>query len=373
MKKQVRKLTKKILILTLATSLVVTSCFSYKKIEAHAAAATATLGAWTLYEICLYFGTLAVSALGIGYAYENRDEIAEFGKSVIDSMTDLPAEGWLFGSRTADSSYVYGTEALQEVQDTAWSVIQGGGQSPKNDNDNDGDGDKDADDRAKEFDITWYFILEGGKELFNDVIKPIYDKWVNKEEDNILDAQYGAVDALSFNGFKQNASGNYVCNYVIVNGLGTKKYTFESTGFIYAYFYHDTEYDGGKHYICGVSSLGKKVSGSSVSSLMLVEEVESGAYFFEADVPVLGSKEAVDLFKSTGELTNVTNISKTYRIADWIDEDEAWKGYLEDISTSLRSLQDLTEIAKQLANGALTTQLTADAYGDMMVNISDIC
>ena len=58
MKKQVRKITKKIIILSLATSLIFTTCFSHKKIEAHAAAATATLGAWTLYEICLYFGTL---------------------------------------------------------------------------------------------------------------------------------------------------------------------------------------------------------------------------------------------------------------------------------------------------------------------------
>ena len=197
MKKQVKKITKKILILSLATSLIFTSCFSHKKIEAQAAAATATLSAWTLYEICLYFGGLAVSALGIGYAYENRDEIAEFGKSVIDSMTAIPEQGWFFGSRTEEASTVYGREALVVVQSVGWEVIRRDAQPPDNNDDNNG------------LDKIAFFLTAAGAQLVKNVIQTIHDKWVNKEEDNILNDQFGLIDGNYFNGFNINSEGNY--------------------------------------------------------------------------------------------------------------------------------------------------------------------
>ena len=44
-KKQLKKISKKILVLGLATSIIFTSCFSTKKIDAHATSVVAGLGA----------------------------------------------------------------------------------------------------------------------------------------------------------------------------------------------------------------------------------------------------------------------------------------------------------------------------------------
>ena len=117
----------------------------------HAVAVGTTVVAYSVYEICLYVGCLLITSIGVGYAYENRDDIAELGKQFIDSI-ELPAvnEWWLGSSDSATRSYVYGSEVFEEVQEMPWEVIQGGGNSPKNDDDNDGDGDKDSDDRTKE-------------------------------------------------------------------------------------------------------------------------------------------------------------------------------------------------------------------------------
>ena len=168
MKKQVKKLSKKILVLGLATSIIFTSCFSHKKIDAHATSVAAGLGAYTLYEICLYIGGLAVTTLGIGYVFENRDDIAEFGKNIIDSMVEIPEQGWFFGATAPNGdSTIYGREALVAVQMAQWASIVLGGQSPQNNNNDDDDDDEepeepqepeeplnDYDKRTKEFNKT---------------------------------------------------------------------------------------------------------------------------------------------------------------------------------------------------------------------------
>ena len=215
MKKHFKIVSKKIMILTLVASLVFTSVFSSRKMEARATSVAVGLGSYTLYQICLYFGSLAVTSLGLAYVYDSRDEIAEFGKTVIDSMKDIPTDSWLFGSYAADGNYVYGTEALQEVQDAEWTVIQGGGQSPKNDNDNDGD--KDEDDLKTEFNLSGYFLLESGKQFFIDTLKPLYDSWVNKESNNPVSNYFSNY---GFSGFTRNSSGKYefICSGIDAKG-----------------------------------------------------------------------------------------------------------------------------------------------------------
>ena len=405
MKKQVKKLSKKILILSIATSLIFTTCFTSKKIEVKASSIVATLSAYSLYEICLYFGGLAISALGLGYAYENRDDIAEFGKSIIDSMTSLPENGWLFGSYSADSSYVYGSEALQEVKGTEWSVIQGGGQSPKNDDDEDGDGDKDAADRTLELDLTGYFLTQAGANFFNDSIKPVYDKWANGSEDDIVNPAlgvfnyndiiiadlYGANDKyrawdqvelqnlmmygkpnVFFDGFYRSVDGYYLgyynVNYYSDGQLITQRKFVISDAPVALCYIHDASKG------CVTIGFKRNPNATKFSGVNSVSDWDLNKWndrqsYIQTNLPLLTTYGQVDAFTSSGYISGVTDQPKVYRVADWIADDDAWKGHLEDLATSLRSLQDLTSIAQQLSEGALATQPSANEYADMMNNL----
>ena len=376
MKKQVKKFSKKIMVLVLATSIIFTTCFSYKKINAHATGAVAALGAYTLYEICLYIGGLAVTTLGIGYAYENRDEIAEFGKSVIDTMSDLPALGWVLGSHTTEGDYVYGTEALKEVQNTAWSVIQGGGNSPKNDND--GDGDKDKDDINHTINLNGYFLLEKGVELFQNHIKPIYDKWANKEEDSIIPYGLYCLDS-DYTGNHLNSDGlyEYYFNFYL-DGVNYNRTYLSDRPVVACYKLNalNTEYYFNISASPKSTTAGYYIDGVFQSRYytyyLPITKLASKSLYLKTNLPIVSFEDKEEysqtgIFPSSDAILN----KKTFYVADWIAENEYWKGHLEDIATSLRSLQDLTAIAQALSEGALTTQPSADEYGDMMVNLGN--
>ena len=399
MKKQVKKLSKKIMVLVLITSIIFTSCFSYKKINVHATGAVAALSAYTLYEICLYIGGLAVTTLGIGYAYENRDEIAEFGKSVIDSMIDIPEEGWFFGATSAqEDPTIYGREALVAAQMAAWAYIVTGGQSPKNDNNNDDDDDEgnegdngnegessesvnDYDKRTKELSFTNFFLTSAGVQLVGHAVESIYDKWVNKEEDNILDEKYGVVDELTVN-TNVDEDGYYHYEFYLYYGFDFSNCV---TRFVVtdvpccAYFFNNSTSVVGGFQTNKNSSINSVVdqNGSSCNtSFDLSDPLANGSSKFfvvKTNMPLISNSQAWNNYLYTGEFsfTDISNLPKSYRVADWIADDDEWKGYLEDIATSLRSLQDLTVIAQALSEGALTTQPSADEYGDMMVNLGN--
>ena len=149
-KKQLKKISKKIMILGLATSIIFTSCFSTKKIETNAMGLVATISAWTAYDICCYFGAIALGALGIGVAYESRDEIAKVGKAFVDhcgqTMENNP-DSWIFGTYNDNGATVYGPEAFEIVGDMAWDYIQQGGLTPSTSTDLNGDGYVDISDR----------------------------------------------------------------------------------------------------------------------------------------------------------------------------------------------------------------------------------
>lgn len=401
MKKQVKKISKKFLILSLCTSIIFTTCFSHKKIDAQATSVVAGLTAYSLYEICLYFGGLAISALGIGYAYENRDEIAEFGKTVIDSMSTLPEQGWLFGSYASDSSYVYGSEALQEVQDTSWTVIQGGGGSPKNDDDNDGDGDKDADDRTLELDLTGYFLTQAGANFFNNTIKPIYNKWSSGADDDIVnpalgvfnytdriyEGYYGANNqwrswctqqftfdvyydhaSKTFDGYFRTEDGYYLGYYYLILNDWSEFHFFLADAPPVFVWYKDLS--TGK-YKYGIQCYGGNTY-KEAESLMNwgVQDWADRQGRLQTNIPVISDPIHLEQYLSNGTIPGVTDQPKYYRVADWIAEDDEWKGHLEDIATSLRSLQDLSSIAQALSDGALASQPSANEYGDMMDNLA---
>lgn len=56
-----------------------------EKVKAASIVIGAGITVATIAEICLFVGTVALSAYGIYEGYENREEIARFGKEFIDS------------------------------------------------------------------------------------------------------------------------------------------------------------------------------------------------------------------------------------------------------------------------------------------------
>lgn len=405
MKKQVKKLSKKIMVLVLATSIIFTSCFSHKKIEAHAASIVATLSAFTLYEVCLYIGGLAVTALGIGYAYNNRDEIAEFGKSVIDSMGEtIPETGWMIGSYSGSESCVYGAEVFEAVQNAAWDYIEAGGLSPSTATDLTGDGYVDISDRDFELTQTKYWTTTAGMDAITGYLESIYDKWVNKEEDDIINSSLGIIEysdkilegvtfdyiddmdagqrqtfaenilsqsSQVFDGYYLTEDGYYIgcyCEdkisrsdyfYITVsskppamyfyNNISTSKYEYQGT------WPNNTE----------------KYTGAFPYSICSYDYWNNNYVSIYSNVPVISSPIEWNTFLETGFIPGVTDAPKYYRVADWIDEAGTWMDTLEDIATVLRPLQDVSDIATQLSSAALELSATADIYRDLALDLAD--
>ena len=119
----------------LISVIVVNTIWIYheKPIECKAALTT-TLSLSVLYEVCLYVGGIVITACGAGIAYENRDDIARFGKSVIDNVY-IGSEGFTFFQFNSFNG-VDGNLALSEIKGLDWSVIQGGGGTDPNGNNN---------------------------------------------------------------------------------------------------------------------------------------------------------------------------------------------------------------------------------------------
>jgi len=374
MKKQVKKLSKKILIYGLATSIIFTSCFSYKKMEVKAmGAVVAALSAATLYDICLYVGGIAVTALGVGYVYENRDEIAEFGKSVIDTMSDVNTLGWILGSIGREAAYVYGGEVFQAVKDNAWDYIKDGGSYSHIGQDLTGDGVIDIADREFEIASSNYWTTAEGAEYIYSQVQNIYDSWVNKEEDNILDAQYGTVDGF-FNGYKINEAGYYVGSFRYIKN-GVIKSDYLVTSYPVAVFIVKDNANSFTLLITGKNGC-NFLQGSSVYTTV---EYSDSTFSLSTDLPVIVSNdyELKNSFVSSAK-DNISvvnehnsNVSKIYRVADWIDAEGAWMDTLDEISITLRSLQDICDIATQACSLALELAPTVAGYKDLVADLAD--
>lgn len=384
MKKRFLRLSKRILILTLCTTLLSGSVFSKYKITANATAIT--FGAYSAYEICLYIGGILLATSGAACAYDNRDKIAEVGKNFIDSLNLDDVSGWLLSKvNTTGQSYVYGTEALQEVQEMEFTVIQGGGNMPENNNDNDDDGDIDADDRTKELEqmgmwATTYFV-----DIIEEGVKPLIEGLRNGEE-NILSSALGMnsvkftddelasyegwsdYDNLYFDGtLTPDSSGLY--HYKSV-------YYYEVYGDAYRLFYSLNTSDK----VAGYYSLGSGITFNKSFDLTgYSKRLPSGSWKFETSKASDGASDfgfpaiyscnfpifscASDMYEylDTGNFDKCINkAAKVYVIADWLQEH--WISTLEQLNTGIRSLNDNMLIVGAAANQALINQSNGLGY-----------
>ena len=385
MKKRLLRLSKRILILTLCTTLLSGSVINRYKITANATSIAVGVGSYAAYEICLYIGGVLLTACGLGAIYDNRDQIAQVGKDFIDSMNLEEVSDWLLTKvNTTGQSYVYGTEALQEIQDMEFTVIQGGGNMPENNNDNDDDGDIDVDDRTKELEQMGMWATTYLVEIMEDGVKPLIEGIRNGEE-TILSSALPGINDEYFDGIDKDADGKYVFRGYIETSTDHSSYS---------PFYVDTTSSYLPIVIASVNSSGRiditlsnNVASNQCYGVIYElyrnewnnfygywEEKKyntagyANCYSYSFNVPVFASRDAALNYVNNGDSSGIINSSpKVYQIADWLQEH--WTSALEQLNTGIRSLNDNMLIVGEAANQALINQSNGLGYIEDLGNL----
>lgn len=367
------------------------------KVEATEIVAGAGITAASLFQICLFVGGVALTCYAAGEIIENKDEIAAFGKNFLDSVTDIP-EGWIMSmTDISGQEYVFGSEALELVQDTEWEVIQGGA---PNDDDNNNDDDNDNKDKINlpksSNQLTGSFYALGATWLADSISK-LYQKWVNGDE--LTEAEQTVLKPLMEAGVDQNDiaqqwSGETFPYSMIINDsytvispvIGQTTFTLDWTtphcavyredGIwryidIYYLSYDDTISNAKMnfdqvYYINGQLTSHYIYENRNTWSFAISSDIKNFIMSYSANFPIFSSKiEAEAYLKGTGAVTDALNYAHTYENADWLSDD--WKGLLIDPLTNIGlSLSQLTDLAKALGVHAVGNNLSAQELADLL-------
>lgn len=344
----------------------------------------------TMFEICLFVGTVALAAYGIHEGYENREEIARFGKEFIDSCGET-AEGWVMQFVDASGQdYVFGSEALELVRGTEWSVIQGG-LPPEGDPNNKDDKDKDKFHipgdpmthvaQFTALGATWF--TTNAQNIYQDWCD-ILDGWTGKDtpipQNNVLANNF----PQSFTGFSQNEDGTYNIIgsgfYIDPSRNQQANYSFSTTselkiaavvtdGPVYTIFDSNGNTFSLKHVFRRYSnSDGVIENGIKSRYLFSFDPITTGISIgaLNLNIPYFSSLADMNAAFISNDYSNALNYGKDYRIADWLQQD--WAGELIDplvhIGLSLTQLIDLMK-----ALGLKTLQgLSAAELLDLLKN-----
>lgn len=345
----------------------------------------------TMFEICLFVGATALAVYGIGEAYQNREEIARFGKEFIDSCSDK-AEGWVMQFVDASGQdYVFGSEALELVRSTEWSVIQGG-MPPEGDPNKKDDKDKDKFHipgdtlthvaQFTALGATWF--TTNAKQIYQDWCD-ILDGWKGKgtpvPRNNVLannfPQSFTSFDSIRTADGKIDVRGYYYGEYISLNGYSYRTfspYTIDEDVYVlyklnnigeagyYLYAFDGTSVD--LRYDAYDSYADRWYY--NMSSYSLVEGSRKNVAF-SINLPIFTSSEAALAAYESGDFSGALNYGKDYRIADWLQQD--WAGQFIDPLVNIGlTLSQLIEIMKQL--GLKTMQgLTAEQLLELLKKV----
>ena len=364
-----------------------------EKVEATTIVIGAGITLATLFEICLFVGTAALTAYGIYEGYENREEIARFGKEFIDSCGDT-VDGWV--AQIVDASgqdYVFGSEALELVQDTEWSVIQGG-IPPEGDPNKKDDKDKDKFHIPGDYlsHVAQFTAL--GATWFTTNAKNIYQEWCD-----ILDGWAGKDTPIPQNNVLYNNFPQVIANADIAAQWNGESYNYRG------YFYSNGIVDG-KHMYNNFTwndNFGHPVAalashngiefyyldGNAVCPRNLdayqrwdygspYESKQNNSGFqntntgwacgYSVNFPMFSTKVEVENYlKGLSDAANALNYGRDFRIADWLQQD--WAGTLIDPLVNIGlTLSQLIDVMKAL--GLKTLQgLTAQQLLELLKNV----
>lgn len=384
-------------------------------IDTSYAAAPVALGLDAMYSICEYYGSVFLSyTCGRSMPELSSDDVAELGHDLMLALTgfdgifepDIVYES-PFMTVVVDNGqpYVFGSEALQEVAETDFTVIQGGKNDGDGDDNDDDDDDKNdniihfpkAADAARKF----FAMTTVGAAAVSAVIKAEYAKWVNGDADNILDPFFVKYPAVTQADVAEQSTGVFytynwnsffTCNNVGYNGV--VDYRVESCVYSGASSYRTAGYylkdsvnpstingetvlvyekdvristgtDGYIGSLPGGSVLtssidGKKTITNSSSwvtsyswySRKIIPGYFNGSFSFSANFPIFATQAAAEAYLKNGTgYENALNYANPYRNADWLQDD--WAGELLDPLTGLTALSNWYNLARHQGLNAL--------------------
>lgn len=377
------------------------------KVEATEIVAVGGITTASLFQICLFIGGVALTCYAAGEIIENKDEIAAFGKNFLDSVTDIP-EGWIMSmTDISGQDYVFGSEALELVQDTEWEVIQGGAPNGDDDNNNDDDNDnKDKINLPKSPDQLTGSFYALGATWFVDSISKLYQKWVNGDE--LTEAEQAVLKPLMEAGVDQNdiakqwsgepfdysayiySSGiwgqfgrhinvdnlSFTADFPIacIHHFQVLNETSSAMREVFGFYYIDKNGNLSPIKFSDTYKYDREIGGilsgtKTVNSVFC--NIGEGYYSdvtmtCSANFPMFSSFiEAEAYLKGTGAVTDALNYAHTYENADWLSDD--WKGLLIDPLTNIGlTLSQLTDLAKALGIHAVGNNLSAQELADLL-------
>ncbi len=412
---------KRFLALLLVVCLLSCSVFSIK-VQASEVVIAGGITAATVFEICLFVGAVGVGCYAVGEVIDNREEIATFGKNLIDSISldDVP-DGWLFEFMDSDTGqeYVVGSEVIDYIQSCVWlgilGAVTGGGSDQEPDKEPDKEPEEDKKDWFK-FDASSASMIASltplGATWLADCLSSLYQKWVNGEE--LTEAEHAVLAPViegycDQNDIAEQWSGK-AFSYAAKSHVGyvgydkryitiDYDYSFLSSTPVCAYYYEDTAshtnsngvlvklpwhhvifytlnsngnlknigFQGiSKTYFNGVLSSSSSGDAGGFSFFGDYDYPERNVFSYSVNFPVFSSRiEAEAYLKGTGAVTDALNYAKTYQIADWLSDD--WAGILIDPLTNVGlSLNQLLAVAQQLGVHAIGNNLSPAELSELL-------
>lgn len=351
------------------------SYFTDVKIDNVEAAETIVITQEIARLICEYFGAVTYGYASADKAKPNitTDDLAKVGHESIKKIYEengLPGEiadvqkelienkNALGMLSYAGQAYVFGSEALQEVAEMDFSVINGGGD----------DEDPDEESKIKKFAKSAFSLTMAGTLAISQVLPLVATELMNENpcEDMIEDKKgifenYEMVDGVYnwyFNAYAIDNSSYVMClnkpsststsrNFIVLNNNCLKLYSWiDSAGKSYNHNF------GMMCYINGAYEFDRSFNIIDLAQYSVTT----------CNMPIFDSVEVAEEAMLLFDYSQALNYQKSYNIADWLKDD--WSGVLYDPLTGLNTGLDWYTLVRQglAPASSLDEEFTSDSY-----------
>ena len=344
------------------------SYFSLVKLDKVHAAETIILSEEIARLICEYFGAMTYGYASADKAKPNitTDDLAKLGHEFIKGLYDvngIPPEvadvqkelienKQAFGMLSyLGQSYVFGSEALQEVAGMDFSVIQGGGD----------DEDPDEESKFKKFAKSAFCLTMSGALAISQVLPLVATELMNEnpteyeqnnpeymftgfEDSYIPDAQQYNIKAYSYSTATASYQGLEDIHIYTFQSMKSERVhiIYTSSGYMFCLDNGDSV-----NISCSIKWHHKyndwKTWNTSSSLMSYVPPNHNCT--FSANIPIYSSHEAWKEAMQSGDYTGALNYNRVYPIADWLKDD--WSGVLYDPLTGLNTGADWFTLVRQ--------------------------
>lgn len=382
-----------------------------ERVDAVAETVAVGIGLSVMFAICFYVGSVMYAYAPVKPADLTDEQVVRAGHSAISYMvghnllnsTAPPSIPMIAFMDSAGQRVVLSQEAARRIAATSVLLIMQAGSSPGNGDDDDEDEDKKEDIRVVDGLIE---MAKGGKDLFatcglgfatvlGTLVRNQFDKFQNNEE-SLYDEMYQYITdadiAAQWSGETYSYSSHVRFDWSFQN-TGESDYHYctetynlsnDSTSPVCCYIRYDyapeelsfwfmslDRYGNPKNFTVDSTRVttqtykGKTDTSTYSTTCYYVSNLTYPDISFSANCPVFSSRaDAENYLKGLSDATSALNYAKTYRIADWLQND--WRGKLLDPLTGLQALSDLFNIALHNGLNALGNNPDVDAFEDYL-------